>query len=172
VPQSAHPAPSGPDAPMDTNRELSRANSSATARSFLSRALVRRSRDASDGLTEGKGPLGLTTLHDPGPSGQALVADIIFVHGLNGGSQSTWSKGKAASNYWPKAWLPTDDAFRDVRIHSFGYSSGLNRESVLNVQDFAQSLLGAIKDCPAMRQDGKVCARVDNTTPFNLFFYT
>lgn len=50
-----------------------------------------------------------------------------------------------------------DDAFQDVRIHSFGYSSALNRESVLNVRDFAKSLLCAVKDSPVIRQDGKVC---------------
>lgn len=144
---------------MDTNRAPGRASSSATARSFLSRTLVRREQEPGDVLTGGKGPLGLTTLHDPGTAGQAVVADIIFVHGLNGGSQSTWSKGKLASKFWPKAWLPTDDAFSDVRIHSFGYSSGLNRESVLNVRDFAQSLLGAVMDSPVIREDGKVCDR-------------
>lgn len=146
---------------MDTNRELGRASSSATGRSFLSRTFTRRPREPGDGLNGPKGPLGLTTVYDPGDAGQAAVADIIFVHGLNGGSQSTWSKGNIPSNFWPKAWLPVDDAFRDVRIHSFGYSSGLNRESVLNVRDFAKSLLCAVNDCPVIRQDGKVRVRED-----------
>ncbi|POS75159.1 hypothetical protein DHEL01_v206445 [Diaporthe helianthi] len=140
---------------MDSNRELGRANSSATALSFLSRTLTRRTQKPGDVLSGGKGPLGLTTLYDPGIAGLAVVADIIFVHGLNGGSQSTWSKEKLASKFWPKSWLPADNAFQDVRIHSFGYASGLNRESVLNVRDFAHSLLGAVNDAPAIRQDGK-----------------
>lgn len=59
-----------------------------------------------------------------------------------------------------------DDAFQDVRIHSFGYSSGLNRESVLNVRDFAKSLLCAVKDSPVIRQDGKVCVSKSVVTPY------
>ncbi|KAG8160989.1 hypothetical protein KVR01_009253 [Diaporthe batatas] len=140
---------------MDTNQELGRASSPATAWSLLSRTLVHREQAPGDVSSGGKGPLGLTTLYDPGTTGKAVVVDIIFVHGLNGGSQSTWSKGKLASKFWPKEWLPKDDAFQNVRFHSFGYSSGLNRQSVLNVRDFAQSLLGAVKDSPVIREDGK-----------------
>lgn len=102
-----------------------------------------------------KGPLGLTTLHNPEPDHQA-VADIIFVHGLNGGSQSTWSKGNMASHYWPREWLPNDAAFEDVRIHSFGYPSAISRKSILNVHDFARSLLAAIKDSPVMSENERV----------------
>lgn len=94
-----------------------------------------------------KGRYGLTTLYEP--SDQNVVADLIFVHGLNGGSQSTWMKGDE-STFWPKAWLPSDDAFRDVRIHTFGYHSDLSKESVLHVQDFSRALLGAIHDAPCM----------------------
>lgn len=156
---------------MATNRELGRTSSSATARSFLSRTLTRRGQDQEDDLNGTKGPLGLTTVYDPKSAGHTAVADIIFVHGLNGGSQSTWSKDHVLSNFWPKAWLPTDNAFRDARIHSFGYSSGLNRESVLNVRDFAKSLLCAVKDSPAIREDGKVCVREDAVASWALSLY-
>ncbi|ROV88450.1 hypothetical protein VSDG_09242 [Cytospora chrysosperma] len=140
---------------MDANSEPGRATPSATALSFLSRTLTRRTQDPEDESYNSKGPLGLTTVHDPGPH-RAAVADIIFVHGLNGGSQSTWSKGNIASNFWPKAWLPMDDAFRqDVRVHSFGYPSGLSRESILNIRDFAKSLLAAVKDSPVIGRDGE-----------------
>lgn len=141
---------------MDANSEPGRVTSSATARSFLSRTLTRRTQEPEDGSYNPKGPLGLTTVHDPGPH-RAAVADIIFVHGLNGGSQSTWSEGNNTSNFWPKAWLSVDDAFhQDVRVHSFGYSSGISRESILNVRDFANSLLAAVKDSPVISRD-EVC---------------
>lgn len=132
---------------MDSKREITRATTTTSTKSFLSRTFTRHGSEATDEVNDSKGPLGLNTLYDPGPD-RAAIADIIFVHGLNGGSQSTWSKGNNPSNYWPQEWLPLDDAFCDVRIHSFGYSSGISRESVLNVRDFASSLLAAIKDSP------------------------
>lgn len=104
-----------------------------------------------------KGDLGLTTLYEP-PNGDqsAVVADMIFVHGLNGGSQSTWSKGGMKSHFWPKEWLPKDNAFEDVRIHTFGYPASLDRESILNVHDFARSLLAAVKDSPVISREDRV----------------
>lgn len=140
---------------MDSNQEITRLKRTSTTKSFLTRTFT-KSLDSNDDVHAPKGPLGLTTLHDSG-SGGGAIADIIFVHGLNGGSQSTWSKGNNEANFWPKSWLPMDDAFCDVRIHSFGYSSGLSRESVLNVRDFASSLLAAIKDSPVMNRGNKVC---------------
>ncbi|KAK7927067.1 GPI inositol-deacylase [Apiospora marii] len=94
-----------------------------------------------------KGTYGLTTLYDP----EVVVprADIVFVHGLNGGSQSTWTKGDD-TNFWPKFWLPSDDGFADVRIHSFGYHSGISKQSILHIQDFARNLLSAIHDAPSI----------------------
>jgi hypothetical protein len=58
--------------------------------------------------------------------------------------------------FWPQEWLPRDSAFKDVRIHSFGYPSDLSRESILNVHDFARSLLAAVKDSPTIRGTHKV----------------
>jgi hypothetical protein len=128
--------------------------SSRTTRSFLSRTLTRRPADGEDQAQHHdapKGPLGLTTLFEPDLA-VPVTADIVFVHGLNGGSQSTWSKDNRASHFWPKEWLPIDDAFHDVRIHSFGYPSGLAQESVLNVRDFSSSLLAAVRDSPSMNE--------------------
>ncbi|KAI0466630.1 hypothetical protein F4859DRAFT_293820 [Xylaria cf. heliscus] len=124
------------------------ATTSLSNRSFLGRSLHRRDTgDTSKHDQEApKGPLGLTTLSTPG--GQA-VADLFFVHGLNGGSRSTWSK-TSDGTFWPQDWLSFDDGFHDVRIHTFGYSSGVNHESVLNVHDFASNLLACIHHCPAV----------------------
>jgi len=141
---------------MASSEQVTRNSSSSTSRtrirSFLSRTLTREPnhpRQARHDIP--KGPLGLTTLYEP-PAGILVTADIVFVHGLNGGSQSTWSKDNRASHFWPKEWLPLDDAFHDVRTHTFGYPSGLGRESVLNVRDFAESLLAAVKDSPSMNK--------------------
>ncbi|TPX18252.1 uncharacterized protein E0L32_002761 [Thyridium curvatum] len=127
------------------------AQSPAASRSFSVRSFIRRDTAESEN-DQPKGPLGLTTLHNPGSSS---VSDIVFVHGLNGGSQSTWCRGRDDALFWPKKWLPKDESFRDARIHTFGYASGLGRESILNVNDFATSLLSAIQDAPSIPSGAK-----------------
>lgn len=118
--------------------------SSTSSRSFLSRTLSRRD-GGTDSSTDARGPFGLNTLYDPS---SPAIADLVFVHGLGGGSCSTWTKSGDHSLYWPQEWLPHDPGFQDVRIHSFGYDSDWNKESTLNLHDFAKSLLGSIQDCP------------------------
>ena len=120
-----------------------KSQSSSSSRSFLSRSLTRWE-GSGDAGAESKGPFGLTNLY--APSGSAIV-DLIFVHGLGGGSWSTWTKSGDPSLYWPQEWLPSDPGFRDVRIHTFGYDSNWTKESTLNLHDFAKSLLGSIQDC-------------------------
>lgn len=80
--------------------------------------------------------------------------DFVFVHGLGGGSRKTWSKSNNLYHYWPKEWLPRDPDFKHVRIHAFGYKAdwGEKQDSVLDVRDFARSLLGDIKDNPDIRR--------------------
>jgi len=94
------------------------------------------------------GPLGLTLLFLPS---EPLI-DFIFVHGLGGGSRKTWALSKDPSHYWPQEWLPRDSSFKNVRIHAFGYASKWTdrKSSVLNVHDFAKSLVSAIQDSPHM----------------------
>lgn len=89
--------------------------------------------------------LGLTTLFNPL---EETEADIIFIHGLGGGSHSTWSKNGDLSLFWPQAWLPLDAAFKSVRIHTFGYKSNWINDSMLDILDFARSLLECTKSCP------------------------
>jgi len=119
---------------------------------FLSRNLTRLG-IISDEAEDFKNPFGLNNLYDPP---DPAVADLIFVHGLRGGSRSTWTKSGDPSLYWPKEWLPKDAGFQDVRIHSFGYDSHWEKESTLNIYDFAQSLLGCIHDCPSMLRHSNV----------------
>lgn len=122
--------------------------------SIVSRTLAFKWRDKDgDSNADLKGPFGLSTLYEPE---SVVVADLIFVHGLGGGSRSTWTKSNDPSLYWPQRWLPQDPAFQNVRIHSFGYDSNWDKESTLNLHDFAKSLLGSIHDCPAMSSDSNV----------------
>lgn len=112
-------------------------------RSFL-RSIIKKDNRDQDKLEDA---IGLTTLHTP----DEVVVDLIFVHGLRGGSHSTWTKNKDVSLFWPQKWLPKDDAFRDVRIHTFGYAAGVGHESVVNIPHFAGSLLSSIYDSPSIK---------------------
>ncbi|RYP05824.1 hypothetical protein DL764_003535 [Monosporascus ibericus] len=133
--------------------QLRKLDSSPAVGGFLSRLSTgtssrKRRSSVSPGASEGgKGPLGLTTIHEPAKD---AVADLVFVHGLGGGSRKTWSYSPDTSHFWPLSWLPTDPDFHDVRINTFGYKSdwGERQQSVLNIHDFAQSLIGALKNHP------------------------
>lgn len=132
-------------------------SSSSTSRSFLSSTRSwlpggGENQKAEDTI----GPLGLNTLYVPS-SGPAN-ADLIFVHGLGGGSRKTWTKPNDRLTYWPKEWLPNDEAIQDVRIHSFGYDSNWGKKSNLGIHDFANALLSSILHCPSIPQDTKVCS--------------
>jgi len=137
---------------MDDLSHLDRSKSlsSSTGRSVLRAVTFRKSSDSSQ---VEKGALGLTTVSN---LPRDAVADVIFVHGLGGGSRKTWSKNEDPALFWPGQWLPQDPEFRDVRIHTFGYDSDWDKESILNIHDFAKSLLRWIKDCPAIPRDGQV----------------
>jgi len=102
-----------------------------------------------------RGPLGLHLLHF---SSEPLI-DLIFVHGLNGGSIKTWRKGEEPHMYWPQYWLPMDRAFYNASIHSFGYDSDWanSRQVVLNVHDFGRSLLEELATSSYLRAHDTVC---------------
>ncbi|KAJ9497212.1 hypothetical protein H2202_007369 [Exophiala xenobiotica] len=118
-----------------------------TKPNLFSRAVTfRKASDAQDV----RGPLGLSTIHKP--LGE-VTADIIFVHGLGGGSRKTWTKNDNPDLYWPQEWLPQDPAFQNVRIHMFGYDSNWDKASILNIHDFAKSLLEWVTNCPDIPQD-------------------
>ncbi|KAK4154703.1 hypothetical protein C8A00DRAFT_42579 [Chaetomidium leptoderma] len=71
------------------------------------------------GGEDARGPTGLRLLH---ASAQPLV-DLIFVHGLRGGSVKTWRKGVDPAAFWPQCWLPSEPGLEHVNIYSFGYDS-------------------------------------------------
>ncbi|KAB5528100.1 hypothetical protein GE09DRAFT_975274 [Coniochaeta sp. 2T2.1] len=116
--------------------------------SFFGRSLSRRNHPETTAKTnQPKCSLGLTTLYTPETP---AAADLVFVHGLNGDAQNTWSRD-GDSSFWPREWLPKDEAFREVRIHTFGYSSAIFTDGgVLEIPDFARSMLAAIQDAPSI----------------------
>lgn len=96
-----------------------------------------------------RGPLGLRVLHS---APQPLI-DVVFVHGLRGGSTKTWRKGNDPRLYWPQHWLPMEPDLSHASIHSFGYESdwGSTSPSILNVHDFGRALYEEIKASPFIR---------------------
>ena len=92
-----------------------------------------------------KGPLNLRVVYEPPDD---PIAELIFIHGLGGGSRKTWAKDEDPQLFWPGQWLPRDEEFQDVRILTFGYDADWDKESILNIHDFGRSLLYAIKDYP------------------------
>src|SRR3569833_531522 len=91
-----------------------------------------------------KGPYGLTKLHAP-PASTEVTAHIVFVHGLGGGSEHTWTCGDV---FWPRDLLPALEAFQNAAIFSFGYNSDFTKSSVLNINDFSKALLARMLDDP------------------------
>ena len=132
--------------------EGSTSTATSPGRSFISRTLARYD-TGNEPSGDMKGPFGLNTLFNPRGS---AVADLVFVHGLGGGSRSTWTKSGDPALYWPKEWLPQDSDFQDVRIHSFGYNSNWGHESTLSVHDFSKSLLGSLQSCPVIPRNTRV----------------
>lgn len=82
--------------------------------------------------------LGLYVLHSP----EFPSLDIIFVHGLGGHSQKTWTKDHDPLLFWPKSWLPLEPDVGNARIITFGYNAKWRGEAgVSNISDFAKELL-------------------------------
>lgn len=90
-------------------------------------------------------PLGLNLLYTPEG---APSADIIFIHGLGGTSQTTWSYNRDASLFWPKLWLPLEPDISTARILTFGYNAhflSTGPKNISGISDFAKSLLFDLK---------------------------
>ncbi|KAK3312875.1 hypothetical protein B0H66DRAFT_569081 [Apodospora peruviana] len=82
------------------------------------------------------------------------VADVIFIHGIKGHREHTWSQGADGQEPWPQTLLPL--RIPNVRILTFGYDANpiawRVSVSVNRIGDHSNNLLGAI----AMhRQDNK-----------------
>ncbi|ROV96972.1 hypothetical protein VSDG_04162 [Cytospora chrysosperma] len=150
------PKSSGPSSAWseDTKEEIQSTPNLSLKRRFTS-SWARKQTDSSDGDGRDgvRGPLGLRLLHySPEP-----LIDLIFVHGLRGGSIKTWRKGNDPRNVWPQLWLPLESGLQNANIHSFGYDSdwASTKSSVLNIHDFGQSLLEEMRNSPYLRDGGK-----------------
>lgn len=86
---------------------------------------------------------GLTTWHD----GEKAEVDIVFVHGLRGGRESTWTKDGVV---WPKELLSKD--VPKSRILGFGYNSGIIHS------DTAEVTQGSLAD-----DARELCSLLDDT---------
>lgn len=53
----------------------------------------------------------------------ARVCDVVFVHGLGGGSHSTWTGSDATQDFWP-SWIGTD--FANVGVWTLGYHADVS----------------------------------------------
>lgn len=69
-------------------------------------------------------PEGIKVWVDPGSK---AIIDIVFVHGLTGDRERTWTP-ESSNTPWPKAYLP--QAISDARIMTFGYDAYIVRASV------------------------------------------
>ena len=92
------------------------------------------------------GQLGLHVIHQPE---SPPLLDIIFIHGLGGGSQKTWSKDPHDPDlFWPQHWLPSEPEIGKARILSFGYNASFlpgTPRSIYRIADFAKGLLYDMK---------------------------
>jgi len=55
-------------------------------------------------------------------SGTDPVLDILFIHGLTGTPEDTWTSGAAEKQYWPK-WLC--DSLPEVSVYTLGYPASV-----------------------------------------------
>jgi Predicted acetyltransferases and hydrolases with the alpha/beta hydrolase fold len=81
------------------------------------------------------------------------VVDIVFIHGLGGGSRKTWSYSSDPDHFWP-SWLVTDSEFVDVRLHTFGYNADWSErgQNVFDIHSFGQLLLSSLRNHPDIRR--------------------
>lgn len=82
-----------------------------------------------------------------------IVADIVFIHGLTGGSERTWLDASSGT-YWPSQLLATDTP--NTRVLAFDYDADVTKwlgpVSQNNIQSHADALL---IDLAALRDNTK-----------------
>ncbi|RKL39818.1 hypothetical protein BFJ72_g6545 [Fusarium proliferatum] len=99
-----------------------------------------------------KNEFGLNTVYQP-PESSNVIADLVFVHGLGGGSSTTWCIHGDPESFWPKEWLPKDPDFDGVRVRSFGYNANWSTraKTPLDVRSFGQSLVEELISDPMIK---------------------
>ena len=76
---------------------------------------------------------------------EAERASIVFVHGLTGDRERTWTH-QSSSCFWPEELLPPD--LPDARIFTYGYDADVahffSPVSQSRIGNYAQTLLGSL----------------------------
>jgi len=92
---------------------------------------------------------GLKILVDPSLSSESSSSpplNIIFVHGLGGSPEGTWTDTQSKA-FWPP-WLSRVKGLENARIMTFGYDAGWNKiwkpNNVLDISDFASQLVNQL----------------------------
>ncbi|CAI6334874.1 unnamed protein product [Periconia digitata] len=85
-----------------------------------------------------RGALGLSLICE---STEPTTSDIVFVHGLQGGSISTWTA--ANGQCWPRDFLPR--SIKSARIFTFGYNADIFSRNDTGIEECAKSLLNALE---------------------------
>ncbi|OIW25313.1 hypothetical protein CONLIGDRAFT_622861 [Coniochaeta ligniaria NRRL 30616] len=145
--------PSSTNVPQSTNHSSTDTRQAPTSR-------IRRWTTAFNGtktINAERGVIGEMGLQLLRSSPEPLV-DIIFVHGLRGGSVKTWRKGDDPALFWPKSWLPLEEGFEHASIYSFGYDSDWLTASkrALNVHNFGVELFEAMRSSPHLRDNTEI----------------
>jgi len=95
-----------------------------------------------DELYSTEGPTGIKVVADP----LDAIVDIVFVHGLTGNREKTWTHRNGT--FWPRVLLPED--FPRARIMTFGYDADVVRfwtiASSNRLDDHGKSLAYAVLD--------------------------
>lgn len=94
--------------------------------------------------------VGLRTLNDPAHP----YLELIFVHGLMGDAQYTWTCGSDGATFWPE-WLSEDSAFLNTRIHTYGYhETPVNgRAPVSKLRDIGVAMCSSLEHNGPVRND-------------------
>jgi len=87
-------------------------------------------------------PVGIKELHSP----DSAAVDLVFVHGLTGHREKTWTADGTSGGPWPRTLLPRK--IPNARILTFGYDARVTdlRGVVSNnrVGNHARNLLAAL----------------------------
>ncbi|KAF3386293.1 hypothetical protein F1880_001048 [Penicillium rolfsii] len=93
-------------------------------------------------------PFGLTQVYAP-PRGEIPTVDIVFVHGLNGHPENSWTS-KTTGCFWPVDLLPDVLGQLRPRILTYGYNAnvaaftdGASRDSIVSHAETLASNLAA-----------------------------